>query len=163
MKNQAGMTALLLSLGLVIAAGEPEARYLRSQPQSDEIVVLDQVTGLMWKGCNGNKTAVDCSGGVFHSSVWQGAVSHCQESTWGGYDDWRLPNIRELLSITEDRWHDPAIDQVAFPGTPSRKVWSSTSCDADYDLAWVVDFLSGNSQRVSKVSGGYMRCVRLGL
>ena len=31
---------------------------------------------------------------------WDSAKVYCSNSTLGGYSDWRLPNVDELLSIT---------------------------------------------------------------
>jgi hypothetical protein len=33
----------------------------------------------------------------------------------GGHSDWRLPNIKELESLTDDMRYNPAIDTTYFP------------------------------------------------
>ena len=68
--------------------------------------VTDQATGLMWQQ--------DDSG---EGMVWEAALSHCEELPLGGYDDWRLPNAKELQSIVDysrcpDTTSSAAIDPV---------------------------------------------------
>ena len=31
--------------------------------------------------------------------TWPGAVEFCENGTWGGHHDWRMPNIHELISL----------------------------------------------------------------
>ncbi|MBN1421343.1 MAG: DUF1566 domain-containing protein [Planctomycetes bacterium] len=75
------------------------------------------------------------------SVLWCDALRYCEGLTFAGYDDWRLPNIRELLSIVDyGRW-DPAIDPV-FRALPAWH-WSSESGAFAPDFAWDVSFLNG--------------------
>jgi len=70
----------------------------------EENVVTGRHTDLMWLrdplrldgsgGAGGNR---DLRGPV----DWQTAVAHCNGLDFAGYADWRLPNIRELISITQ--------------------------------------------------------------
>jgi len=59
--------------------------------------IVDQATSLMW---------VQSDSGV--GMDWQGALAFCQNLTTAGYDDWRLPNAKELQSI---------VDYTRSPGT----------------------------------------------
>lgn len=52
--------------------------------------ITDPMTGLMW--------AEDRVGPM----NWEEAIAHCENLVLAEYDDWRLPNIRELLSIVSD-------------------------------------------------------------
>jgi hypothetical protein len=54
----------------------------------DDGTVSDRCTGLMW-----TKTAT-----VLRMS-WSAALQHCDALEESGYDDWRLPNAIELLSL----------------------------------------------------------------
>jgi hypothetical protein len=47
----------------------------------------DTSSGLMWQN------ASDCC------YAWDAAKTYCQDLTWGGYSDWRLPSISELRSL----------------------------------------------------------------
>ena len=74
--------------------GEPffgqDAQYLGSQPayrDNGDGTIEDLVTGLMWQKNPGPKRTFD------------EAVAGASSCRVGGYDDWRLPNIKELYSL----------------------------------------------------------------
>jgi len=54
-------------------------------------IVTDAKTGLMWQD-DANITAM---------MDWNAAVAQCEAMTLGGYDNWRLPNFSEMVSITD--------------------------------------------------------------
>ena len=91
-------------------------------------VVLDSATDLMWQN-------------EFPSKTLSEALSYCENSTYAGYNDWRLPNRNELASLLNiDKSEEPYSD---FPNIPSSYFWSSnTTRTASY--AWGLDFQSGN-------------------
>ena len=94
--------------------------------------VTDLNTGLMWQK--------DCSTKTF----WDDALSHCENLSLGGYDDWRLPNIKELLSIVDFTKHNYALNTNYFIDITTEDFWSSTSYVYSWtDYACVVDFSYG--------------------
>ena len=136
---------------------EDDAIYSGAQPAYLYIVgnhVTDTNTGLMWM----NDPAV--AGLV--PSTWTAAITACEDSTFDGYDDWRLPNIRELMSIVDFGHYDPAIDPVYFPATVSTYYWSSTSQVGISSRGFMVDFATGLVASNEKISSVYVRCVRGG-
>ena len=74
--------------------------------------IKDTVTGLLWQ----KSTAPGISEG---SSTWQQAVDYCDNLTLGGYDDWRLPTIRELSTLIDSGVPvtGPTINVTYFPDT----------------------------------------------
>ncbi|MBI4687331.1 MAG: DUF1566 domain-containing protein [Nitrospirae bacterium] len=61
--------------------------------------VTDNRTGLVWQQ------------GEAGQMMWGSALSYCEGLPLGGKTDWRLPNVKELESLTDDtRYNDPAID-----------------------------------------------------
>jgi hypothetical protein len=110
--------------------------------------VIDNNTSLMWQKEDDDTTR-----------EWESAITYCEGLSLGGYNDWRLPNIKELSSITDDTKYNPAIDTTYFPNTNSSYYWSSTT-DADYYTnAWLVYFGDSNGNGSSSY---YVRCVRGG-
>ena len=95
--------------------------------------VTDIFTGLMWQQATEGKMN------------WEAAISHCEALSLAGYDDWRLPNRRELRSIIDHSRRDPAIDTSVFPNTGvSYYLSSTTRADFTASLAWYIAFPSGS-------------------
>jgi hypothetical protein len=122
--------------------------------------ILDGATGLMWKKCSEGKTGVACETGADTTMTWTVALSACEADTTGGHTDWRLPNIRELLSIVDYGRASPAINPL-FPSQPGF-YWSSTTYQSPggQSDAWVVSFNDGVAYYDGKTNSLYVRCVR---
>ena len=123
--------------------------------------MADAATGLVWQGCAAGQTGLSCSGTEADFN-WQAALDYCQDSTWAGFADWYLPNVDELRSIVDDSRVLPSIDVAAFPATPSRTFWSSSSYAGGVFGAWNVRFSSGHVDYTGKTYASYVRCVRRG-
>ena len=74
----------------------PEPRFTT---QTNDTVV-DNLTGLIWT----RNAAV-----LWVTNDWAAAVGFCSNLTHGGQADWRLPNVRELLSLVDYGRYDPAL------------------------------------------------------
>ncbi len=72
---------------------------------------------------------------------YSGANSYCNNLVFAGYDDWRLPKVKELLSIVDYSVHDPAINQSFFPKVWSccGGYWTSTTVPSDSSSVWIVN------------------------
>jgi Protein of unknown function (DUF1566) len=128
---------------------------------SSDHYVTDEAAGLEWQGCPAPLTGEFCEGAAL-TYTWREALDYCEGLGFAGYDDWRLPNRRELLSLADDRIFDPAIDEAAFPGTPSSYFWSSSSYAGYSSYAWNVYFGYGGVGYYDKTNTYYVRCVRGG-
>ncbi len=122
--------------------------------------VTDTCTGLMWQQ---NTADVNEDGqSTFDDSIqWCNAMIYCENLSFAGHDDWRLPNIRELQSIVDYGRVNPSIDPV-FDALSST-YWSSTSNVSHLDLGWYVVF--GRGFVYAHGVGGpfyYVRAVRSG-
>ncbi len=158
-------TALAQTCVSSIPDSSPDSRYQMNVSGT----VVDLQTGLVWARCAEGQTwdaqQSTCTG-VGTAYTWKGALAAVQALDQGGgfagYTDWRLPNFRELTSLTRYRCHDPAINLAAFPNTPSENFWTSTPVAAGYGTEWAVDFTTGQAV-FSFYSATYpMRLVRAG-
>src|SRR5207244_1837955 len=129
-------------------------------------VVTDQVSGLMWEASlTGHAPAPGCtadSAGVL-SCPQRYAAAYCAASALGGRDDWRLPTVTELASLIDFTILSPpapAIDSVAFPGTPPEPFWTSTRNGEHLDGAWSVTFNKGFNSTWLIDEPHRVRCVR---
>ncbi len=83
----------------------------------------------------------------------------CKEMRLGNHDDWRIPTIRELLSIIDYKKYDPAILD-GFSIGESSYYWSSTQYMGDPDKVWGIDFKDGAADSNGKAYDRRVRCVR---
>jgi hypothetical protein len=136
-------------------------RFARDLSVTGEPVVADEVTGLIWQGCVRGLSGNSCGVGSVETDTWAGALSYCDGLSWGGHEDWRLPDDFELESITDHGATEaPAIDASAFPATPTNDFWSSSTRESEPSGALLVDFQLGNLVQRSKAGSASTRCVR---
>ena len=117
-----------------------------AQTISGKVVVTDSKTGLMWQ----KEYVTD--------KTWQQALKYCEDSTYAGYSDWRLPNKNELASLL-----DPGKSGVPysnFPDMPSNNFWSSSTHVYDTGDALLVGFNNGIVGNFNKPYNSLVRCVR---
>jgi hypothetical protein len=126
--------------------------------------VSDSFAGLLWQGCVGGLGGTLCDSGSAVSVTWEGALAYCEGLEWGGFTDWRLPNVREmLLGLVDDRHADPAVDDSVFPSTPSGHTWSGTTYEYARSRACAVWMSWGRLWGFAEKGGtNYVRCVRSG-
>jgi len=101
--------------------------------------VSDSSTSLMWQ--KGGAPLYDLP------YSWDGAMGYCEALTDGGYTDWRLPNVKELesLSVIDGSKYSPPISTALFPNARKWKYWTSTTFGSPWNTsftkkAWMVDF-----------------------
>lgn len=89
------------------------------------------------------------------------AMTYCSNNTPGlPGTGWRLPAIKELQTLVDDRaTTGPAIDST-FVGTPSSSYWSSTVYAPDTSKVWIVYFFNGINNPVVASGLNWARCVR---
>ena len=117
-------------------------------------MVRDNVTGLIWE--------VDTDDGGIHdkddlytfSEASDVFIAQLNNDNFGGYSDWRLPTIRELISIVHYGEVEPAINTNYFPNTRPSRYWPSKGSGYYMDIAWIVSFWGG---RVYETSEDYCR------
>lgn len=123
--------------------------------------ISDSTTGLMWMQCSLGQTwqAGQCVGDP-DALNWQQALQQAHGYTFASHDGWRLPNIKELSTITERLCVRPAINETLFPNTPSDDFWSSTPSMSDPQRAWVLAFFNSSNSIKQKSLFVFVRLVR---
>ena len=89
--------------------------------------------------------------------TWEKAFEYCDNLEYGGYSDWRVPNINELSSLINHAKYNPASD---FAGMPSETFWSSTTSVSANTEALIVYFRYGSVYGSNKIYNLNVRCVR---
>lgn len=106
----AGPAATLLFLVLVLVsparAAAPEGRYV-----VDDETILDVKTGLVW------------ARSVSVPLKWPEAGAYCEALELGGKGGWRLPSLRELLTIVDPHASRP-FGEAPFELTTLGSAWT---------------------------------------
>jgi Protein of unknown function (DUF1566)/Viral BACON domain len=112
--------------------------------------VTDEATGLMWQ----QETP--------KVMTWEQALAYCVGLNLGSYTDWRLPTIKELISLVDLSRYNPAINTTYFSNAVSSFYWSSTTNDSNTLNAWGMPFYLGYGDIDNKSLSYYVRAVRGG-
>jgi hypothetical protein len=125
--------------------------------------VTDPTTGLTWLRCSMGQTwdGKTCTG-TAGTYTFDQANALTSMVRFAGQNDWRLPNIRELLTIVDRSKYFPAIDPIAFPATSSSVFWSASADAYDSAGAWYVAFGYGDAGSFYKYGVNQVRLVRAG-
>jgi len=102
--------------------------------------------------------------------LWEDAVNSedifefCDQAnavSLAGHNDWRVPNMNELLQLIDWGANNPSINTTAFPSTPANHFWTSTTRSDDATHAFRVSFYYGYIGSSAKATGKYyVRLVR---
>lgn len=137
-----------------------KTRFIIQTLNGDD-VVIDRATGLIWAreineaGCNNGATA-----------TWDNAIDYCNNLSFAGFADWRLPNLNELFSIVD--WSEYGGGYTCFyPDyftglvTPTTGLfWVSTTYAYAPILSFCLDNYHGNQSVNMKTQSHYLRAVR---
>jgi hypothetical protein len=107
-----------------------DAQYEGNQPSytdNGDGTVTDNVTGLMWQVASGDKMTYDQ------------ATSGAKDFKLAGYDDWRVPTIKELYSL------------IDFSGSDPNPMASTAAGVTPFIDASVFDFQYGDTSSGSRI------------
>jgi len=136
-------------------AAPPDPRFIAR----GDGTVTDELTGLTWVQ----------DPNVFGEVTWEEALASSRTLAAGGYDlsddskkgDWRLPNIRELLSLVDYGQGDPILPSGhQFKNPPQGIYWTSTTLAPAPQLAWMITLGIGPTVFVVKDTPARMWPVR---
>ncbi|SLM31434.1 exported hypothetical protein [Desulfamplus magnetovallimortis] len=123
----------------------------------NEDVVEDIRTGLQWQRQDDSV-----------ERTWSDACKYCEELVLGGYYDWRIPEIEELVSIIDYTEYSPSINEDVLESAESYWevssfwYWSNTKVASDIYNLWGVGFGRGDVDVDYHTSTNPVRCVRTG-
>lgn len=143
-----------------VATSAPEESFIKF----DNGQVLHVTTNLMWMRCAIGQTwdGETCTGEA-EPYTWKQALDLSVGYEFNNSNNWRLPNIKELSSITERSCTRPSIDTDLFPETTPDDFWSSTPSMVDPERAWVVAFFNSSNSIKEKNRAVFVRLVRVAL
>lgn len=166
------------------------ARNAKRQLDTENGVVYDSATALMWMTCSlGQRWSGQACVGQSSEYLWSEAMSAAEQVSYAGYNDWRLPTRQELNSIvscTSGRlafsldkkgsikikngqkldgqcvanYSKPTIDVNVFPNTERGLYWSTSHSAVNNYSAWGVFFTKGQLLNFNTSNLGFVRLVR---
>lgn len=157
------MMICLLPIGAVMAqqvinpaieGDTPDDRYIIH----DDGTVTDVWTNLMWQQCSLGKSGANCVEGTYVYTTWDQAMQQAESDMTAGYDDWRLPNIKELQSLAAYDRAFPAIHLTMFPDTFTSHYRSSTLFG--HAGTYTINFNNATAHSINRMSNTYIRLVR---
>jgi hypothetical protein len=110
-------------------------------------VVIDQETKLVWQSSPSTS-----------ERNWQDAKEYCNNLSYGSRSDWRLPNIDELMSLTDKDKNNPSIATNKI-NIKSSWYWTSSTTKWETSDAWFVRFGNGGVNGNGKSVESYVLCV----
>ncbi|MGR6838249.1 Lcl C-terminal domain-containing protein [Aliivibrio wodanis] len=134
--------ALAQECSIDLSRSAPNARYTPEQNGT----VKDHLTGLTWMRCpvgkEWNSSDQICEG-TTDIYFWQSALTMVEAINdvngnhklhqFAGITKWRMPNIKELISLKEIACHSPAVNTTVFDnafnyevGDLASYIWSNT-------------------------------------
>lgn len=149
---------------LVCASPPPPTPATTGYMDNGDGTITDLETGLMWEKKSDDESIHDKDTEYFWDDAVAVHVAGLNNASFAGYTDWRLPSVKELLSIIDYEQLDPAVNSVFHSGcvtgctvttcscTRSFFYWSSTSGAAGPFNAWYVDFNAGLVGAIGKPS-----------
>ena len=114
-------------------------------------VLIDSKTGLMWQDNSATKNT---------KKDWQGALDFCSELRLAGYDDWRLPTIKELETVVGVSPRNMDMKKGFKNVGGSGYYWSSSAHESNEAFAWMMNFKRGYEYNNYKTYERHVRCVR---
>ena len=108
-------------------------RYVRGNPDysiNDFVdngngTVSDKATSLTWMQADGGM-------GV----IWEDALDYCESLDYAGFDDWRLPNVKELHSIVDYSRSPATTNSAAIDPLFNVSTISNEAGEPDYPFYW---------------------------
>ncbi len=143
---------LLLFASINVSAQVCSRDTIKATTPTDKFIintdgtVNDVSTGLMWMRCTVGQTHTKDNGcaGTGKNLTWQDALKDAMnKGKYLGYDNWRLPNIKELATIVERQCYNPSINLDVFPETPITSYYSNTPDFNAGNLARYIYFADG--------------------
>lgn len=154
--------------------GEIQAGATLRYRDNGDGTISDRTTKLMWEKKSDDGSIHDVDRIYTWKDAFEVHVATLNATNFAGYNDWRLPNYKELMSILDLGNAYPAVSPAfntnCVPNvtvldgscTATSVYWSSTTVASRPILAWWVDFTFGIGLTFGKQDVIRVRAVRGG-
>ena len=154
-------TALLISSHTLVA--ECNVMLQMHAPTPNQTIdastntVIDTTAALMWMRCPlgytiENNRCINSSATA--NFTWEQALIAASNTSYAGFDNWRLPNRKELDTLVDRNCFEPAQNVLLFPVTTTQNFWTNSAYPFNSQSAWGIEFDLGSHKSLPK-SGEY--------
>lgn len=176
--SKTGRTACYDTAGSLIACagtghdGELQKGLDSSFTDHGDGTITDNLTGLMWEKQSDDNSIHDKDVTWTWGDAFTAKIATLNSTTFAGYNDWRLPNRKELDSLVNLGVVNPstysefnnacvaACTVTTCSCTEPGIYWSSSTYENGKTLAWWVGFFVGESGGTGKATSRQVRAVR---
>lgn len=149
---------VVLGLGLLVAS------VVYADVVSQNGIAKDSATGLVWQDepyTSAEEDARISDKNYGKAGNWEYAKKYCQDSRLGGFSDWRLPNIYELVTLIDNTKSKAPYAIRGMQNVALFFYWSSITSvsDTSFALGAIFDYGDYSNSDVKRHSN-YIRCVR---
>ena len=123
-------------------------------------MVKDQTTGLIWETKTDDNSIHDKDNKYNFYYLNEKFINRLNQNNFGGFSDWRIPEIAELNTLVSVQQNRPSINSQYFPKTSAYDYWTTTPHVNDTSQGWCVSFFHGNDSIQSRQSEFHVRAVR---
>jgi hypothetical protein len=142
-------------------------------------MVKDNITGLIWEEKHALDGYADYSNpndadnryswyqsneeneGTYNDNQHTEAfITDLNRNPFGGFNDWRLPDMKEMVSIMDLSLQRPTIDWHYFQNIQLASYWSSTGDIHEPVKSWYVNFSTGSTYSSDRSNLYFVRAVR---
>jgi hypothetical protein len=155
--------------------GEIQAGETLAYQDNGDGTITDLNTKLQWEKLSDDGSVHDKDNTYVWDAAFASKVAQLNATNFAGYNDWRVPNAKELQSIVNYQNVGPAVSPAfntgCAPGcsvttcscTVSDNPWSSTTYAVNPSFAWFVSLLDGHVHAYAETNPFRVRAVRRGL
>ena len=146
--------------------GDLKKGYPKEPPRfkdNGDGTITDNATGLMWVKDPSQLGGVWGTPGNPSDMTWNNAIDNCLALDYAGHNDWRLPNVVELMSIRRWLHSGPTWDPIYFPNSQLDYYWTATQCLEQAGYKWGVRGNDGYPGGRIYTAEDFVRPVRLGV
>jgi len=119
--------------------------------------ITDNSTGLMWI-----KDYWTLAGMV--ANKWEPQLAFCESLIYAGHDDWRMPNIKELITLMDFSRYTPCTPAIFVNAGSPTWLWTGTTIPYNTAEAYVGSDNTGFIRNYAKATYSFRTIpVRLGL
>ncbi len=112
---------------------------------------LDSKTSLVWQ----DNSAVGAK-----EMTYDKALSYCKDLKLDGFDDWRLPTLKEFYTVVNLKANRPAL-KSGFEVQNDERFWTSTLFAKNPKKeAWSISMSFGEAESYNRQRSYHVRCVR---